>query len=243
MSNLFFPTDLPGLTWEGRKVPVFQTLVGSSDGGREVTDPLPLIMPLYRWEFTYSYVKQGRIGPDGASGLNELMGFVEYLRGEWDDFLYRDPDHNGTEHRTSATRVNFATVPPNRQAIYQLVQPTGNGQYLEYMTDWPVVTHGENPILFPGDSEITIYVNGVAQTWNGIPGFGLNLFNKAGQIIFGNGVPGNVDSPPAGAILAWSGNFYYRAHFVKPPSFVNFMSKYWSTQVVIEVVPLFPGGY
>ena len=86
MSNSVFPT-LPGLSWSVVKSPLWKTIIQQSVSGRELRSS-QTIYPLWKFDLQYEILRA-----DLAYGeLQSLMGFFNLMRGNWDNFLYSDPD-------------------------------------------------------------------------------------------------------------------------------------------------------
>lgn len=231
MSSLFYPLDLPGLTWESTKSPNFSTSMPQGDGGREVRVAIYPVSA-WQWKLAYSFVKQGRVGADSQAGLNELMAFYNAVRAGWDDFLFRDPNDN----LVSSPQV-FAIsdgVTPLYQLSRQITGQSGTmTDIINAVPATPTPPVWISPI-YPGDSSVTIYLNGTPTAFSGIANIGMNIVND-GQIGFGNLTVGNGAIPTAGTILSWSGNFYFRVKFATDVSeFAEFMLNYWQADMQLE---------
>lgn len=210
---LYYPVDLPGVTFKGRRKMGFYTLVGTGETGREFRVFGGQSIPLWAWDLSYDFVKQGLIGPDLRRGANELMAFLEVARGQWLDFLYRDPDDHGPIPSSSPQVIGVGDGTTNSFPIFR----TLTGLYGS-LTE-PVWGPGGSQTPYSGDSAIVVYING-----------GVNPFNFNGHIV---SFPGGPPSP--GQVVSYSGVFYYKAHVNQDrSSFQEFMQNYWSTDVTVE---------
>jgi len=230
MSNLFYPLDLRGLTWQGVQKRSFQTLEDDGDGGQNKRVPV-YPQNVSTWNLKYSFVKQGRIGPDLAVGVNELMAFHNAMRAGWDSFLFRDPDDHGpvTAQPIAVSDGVTAQYTLTRSVVGSAatgIEPVG-------VIPSGAVNAPAAITIYPGDSAIVVYGNGTPIAWNGVANLGLKQFGD-NIIGFGNGVNGNGQVPTAGTVLTWSGVFYYRVKFAKDMAdFAYFMKNHWEAAVVL----------
>lgn len=91
MSDSIFPSNIPGITWECSKKPLFSTIVRTSASGRE----LRASMQSYpTWMFTrkYEFLRDSMV--NGVNELKVIVGFFLLRMGSFDSFLYEDPDDN-----------------------------------------------------------------------------------------------------------------------------------------------------
>jgi len=87
MSDAVFPT-LPGLAWSVGKTPEFSTIVKTAVNGGETRISL---WSAPRWHFKLKYEL---LRDDATAELKTLAGFFLQRQGQFDDFLYLDPDDN-----------------------------------------------------------------------------------------------------------------------------------------------------
>lgn len=87
MSNAVFPT-LPGLTWSVGKTPEFSSIVKTAVNGAETRIAL---WSAPRWHFKLKYEL---LRDDASNELKTLAGFFLQRQGQYDSFLYLDPDDN-----------------------------------------------------------------------------------------------------------------------------------------------------
>jgi hypothetical protein len=88
--------SLTGLAWSRHKKPGFSTRVASHVSGREVRLAL-YVNPLYEFEAVYNGLTSASSPTTaqaglGASSLQSLMGFFLQMQGQYNTFLYTDPD-------------------------------------------------------------------------------------------------------------------------------------------------------
>ena len=88
MSNAVFPS-LPGLSWGIVKTPIWKTQTQESVSGRELRWT-SMVYPRWRVTLSYEFLRAG----GGFSELQALVGFFNFRRGAWDDFLWLDQDDN-----------------------------------------------------------------------------------------------------------------------------------------------------
>lgn len=112
--------------------------------------------PRYIWELSYSALRQGLFqNPSAWYEFSTMMGFFEARGGQFDSFLYADPDDN----TVSSQIIAVATA---GQSQYQLCRTFGGSTV---------------PIYAPNlAAPVTVRVNGVVQTnnwsitdWSGSP--------------------------------------------------------------------------
>lgn len=87
MSDAVFPT-LPGLTWSVGKTPEFSSIVKTAVNGAETRIAL---WSAPRWHFKLKYEL---LRDDASNELKTLAGFFLQRQGQYESFLYRDPDDN-----------------------------------------------------------------------------------------------------------------------------------------------------
>lgn len=91
MTMQVYPT-IRGLTWQGKRIPRFDTLVQQASSGREVrlayyTDPI------WRWELNYNYIKDNPndlMPGESDTDLVILQGFFLQMQGRLEPFLFDD---------------------------------------------------------------------------------------------------------------------------------------------------------
>src|SRR5208282_845214 len=94
MSNAIYPTEVRGLTYTVFRQMQFDTIVQSAPNKSE-TRLAQTINPIWAWELPYDYLKNnvGDIIPGQIyTDLKIMQGFYAARGGEYDDFLFPDPD-------------------------------------------------------------------------------------------------------------------------------------------------------
>lgn len=87
MSDAVFP-ELPGLTWDREKNPEFKTVIQTSASGCEKSAAM-WVYPKWHFKLSYEFLRD-----DGTmqGELQQLIGFFLARRGDFDTWLYRDPE-------------------------------------------------------------------------------------------------------------------------------------------------------
>ena len=85
MSNLVFPS-LPGLMWDQKKVPIFNTITQRVTSLKESRICLAEY-PIYEYQLSYEVLRDDTVNNE----LKTLMGFYLSRQGAFDSFLYIDP--------------------------------------------------------------------------------------------------------------------------------------------------------
>ena len=150
MSNAIFPV-MPGLTWDITRVPIWSSSVKTSVSGREFRST-NFSFPRYRYKMVYSVLRQTAAFPEMA----QLAGFFNARNGDFDSFLFTDPDDN-------AVSVQTIGVADGTNKLFQLVRTFGG--YVE-----PVYDVNSVP---------TILDNGAAAGSNSVSATGLVTFVTA----------------------------------------------------------------
>jgi uncharacterized protein (TIGR02217 family) len=88
MSQLVYPT-LAGLTFPVVRAPQWKTLVSETASGREFRSRL-LTYPRYLYRLKYEVLRD----VSGQQDLQTLLGFFNQVGGDYDTFLFSDPNDN-----------------------------------------------------------------------------------------------------------------------------------------------------
>jgi len=117
---------LPGLAWSRHKKPSFSTRVASHVSGREVRVAL-MGYPLYEFEAVYNGLTSSASAFTGlgALSLQSLMGFFLQLQGQFETFLYVDPDDATTTAQTFATGDGSTKSFIMMRALGGFLEPVG----------------------------------------------------------------------------------------------------------------------
>ena len=184
------------------------TLVQTATSGKETRIAL-WSFPINDFELSYEYLWQNQPyanigavpypsairnlnGPSGyivADDWNALEGFFKARQGAFDDFLFQDsytPDY-------TLTNMQFATGNGSSTA-FQLTRTLG-----------PLAEPVQNVagvVTGAPDTPPTIYAAGVAQASTAYS------VSHTGAVTF-------VAAPAAGAVLSWTGSYYWRVRFAQ----------------------------
>lgn len=85
MSDAIFP-ELPGLTWNREKNPEFNNIIQTAANGNEKAVML-WVYPKWYFKLSYECLRAGE-----KKELEQIVGFFLQRRGNFDTFLYRDPN-------------------------------------------------------------------------------------------------------------------------------------------------------
>lgn len=158
MSDDIYPNDIRGLKFGVQKTPRFNTLIQSAPNGFETRIKLSQ-NPLWHWVLQYDYLYAtsageynnellaGRDYPD----LQLLMGFFLGHGGQFDDFLFFDPDDHTVGPGVVSGSPNLKAelqVVTDGTIFYSPLQRNMGGQFLEDVTDLVADT-------------LTVYADGV----------------------------------------------------------------------------------
>lgn len=200
MSSAVFPplATTPGLSWNVRQTPQFNTLTQRSVNGRELRAAL-MAYPLWNIELTYDVLRDADYG--SYTELETIVWFFLARQGAFDNFLWVNPNDKTA---SGSTNANMGTGNASN-LTFQLARQRGAGGF----------TFNEPINNVTAVSTITF--NGVTQnTANYTTGnTGLITFNSTTR-------PGN------GVLVAWTGTYYYKCRFLQDaPDFDNFMRGLW----------------
>jgi uncharacterized protein (TIGR02217 family) len=98
MSDYLLPS-LPGLAWNTVRRPKFSTPIAPHVSGREVRIS-NYAYPIWEWEMSYEFLRAG-----AEQELQTLIGFFLARRGQFDTFLFLDPE----EQDNALTAVTVGT--------------------------------------------------------------------------------------------------------------------------------------
>jgi len=101
-------TSLPGLAFDVKKKPGFNTRISSAASGNEVRNAL-MEYPIWEFELTYEFLED----QSGAeSSLKTILGFFLSRQGAFDSWLFKDPDDylvvNGACGDTDGVTTQFS---------------------------------------------------------------------------------------------------------------------------------------
>lgn len=104
MSTLVFPS-LPGLAWSVMRRPTFTTLTRLSDSARETTLRMATVCS-YEFELKYEFLRHR----DGNTDLQQIQSLFLAVRGDYDIFLFEDPNDNNIVEGQIGTGNGVNTV-------------------------------------------------------------------------------------------------------------------------------------
>jgi uncharacterized protein (TIGR02217 family) len=97
MSAVVLPS-LPGLGWDIVRTPVWSTNVQSAISGKECRISY-WSYPKWKWELTFNILRSS----SAYTEFQQLVGFFNARQGQFDTFLFSDPDDNSVTGQTIGT--------------------------------------------------------------------------------------------------------------------------------------------
>lgn len=191
MSNLVFPT-LAGIAPELTRVPVWSTRTQRSASGRETRVAL-YSSPLYEFTINLNFLRAHAYHGEFQALLNLYM----QVQGQWDTFLYEDPDDHRAENERIGTGDGTTT---------NFVLTRTFADYTEVVANADTVTVTTEPTMWNEDGTVTEFSDGDAEMFATWPDLG--SFTIAGSVIT------FATAPALGSPIYWSGHFYYRCRFL-----------------------------
>lgn len=161
MSALVFPT-LPGLKWSSFRTPMWSNTVKTADSGREFARA-HWSSPRWAYKLQFEFLRA-----DANAELQALVGLFNAVRGNFDTFLFDDPDDD------TATLAQFGTG-DGSTTQFQLLRPLGG--FLEPVYE----PHGTVSIYKAG----VLQSSGVSVGANGLVTF--TTAPTAGQVLAWSG--------------------------------------------------------
>lgn len=192
MSTAVFPA-LPGLAWSVDKQPEFSTVVRTAASGQETRVAL---WPAPRWRFKLAY---DLLRADAHQELQSLMGFFLARQGQFDSFLYQDPD----DHAVTAQPIGQGD---GTTTGFQLVRALGGFS---------------KSIRAPNlGAALNVYLGGMAQN----PA----TYSVSGWGTATPGLLAFTTAPGAGVAIAADFSFYFPVRFAADlAEFSEFMHQLW----------------
>lgn len=197
MSTAVFPA-LPGLAWSVDKQPEFATVVRAAATGQETRVAL---MPAPRWRFKLGY---DLLRADANAELQTLMGFFLARQGQYDSFLYQDPD----DHSVTAQPIGAGD---GTTVAFQLVRSFGG--FAE-------------PVKAPNlGATLNVYLAGVLQS----PG----AYSVSGWGTSAPGILTFNTAPGSGVAISADFSFYFPVRFAADTAeFSQFMHQLWELKQI-----------
>lgn len=186
MSVAVFPS-LDGLTWPVTRTPVWNNHIQGAVGGRETRVSLSSI-PRWRWALGYNFLRG--YTPTVGNAFTEwqtLANFFNARQGSYDSFLYTDPNDYTIADTSPSTRQIFGT---------------GTGARTQWQLVRTLITGGFEEPIYNVNGTAKIYKSDVLQTV------------ATNYTISGTGLITFTVAPANGAVLTWSGSYYWRARFL-----------------------------
>ena len=179
-----------GYGWPIVRAPMWKTLVQEAASGKEYRLPLQTY-PKWKWTLNYGYLFDdiSQSWQTTTFMFQQLAGFFNLMQGQNQSFIYFDPYDNTVP---SSTPQNFGTG-DGTTALFPLLkhQTGGPGEPVQ----WVVA----NP---------TIYINGTPTG---------TAYMQSGStsavVVSPPAVVAFSPAPSSGAVLTWSGQFYYLCRF------------------------------
>jgi uncharacterized protein (TIGR02217 family) len=177
MSSAVFPS-LAGLMFPVVRTQMWDTNVQASISGRE-NRLANWTTPKYSWEGDVSVLRSA-----SPEDFQTLMGFVNARQGQFDSFLYMDPDDNYVAGQAIGTGDGSTTT-------FQFVRSLGG--FIE-------------PVLAPNyTAGVSVFLNGVLQT-TGLTFTAWGNPGNPGQVVF-------ASAPASGVAITANINYYWPCRF------------------------------
>ena len=207
MSNAVFPA-LPGIKWDVQKKPTFSTTIKRARNGRELRWS-HWSTPLVYFSLSYEMLRDRVAFPE----LKTLGGFFMQRRGDWDSFLFQDPDDYQVGNQLIGVGNGVNTS-------FQLTRTFGG--FTEALANIGTIAIG--PSMWNPDPETLMWsVNPSDPMWSAALSYAPSTYtvSATGVVTF------NV-APANGEPVLWSGTFYYRCRFDGDEhSYSKFMYRLW----------------
>ncbi len=219
MSDALYPGDIPGLKWDRARSPAFKTGIYEALSGAERRLRYRTY-PKYSVDLAYEVLRESM----QLAELQRILGFFLQQGGSFESFLFKDP------HDSTASSLIFATGDGSTRR-FQLLRRIGN--YAEPVHN---VSADSKPYRawFPYDSSSFFWPE-----YYGWPTSADVEPLPGSYTLLPNGVIEFATAPAAGAVLVWSGTYYFRARFAADKlDYTEFMRRLYSTGKVSLVASL-----
>ncbi|MDP9902610.1 DUF2460 domain-containing protein [Variovorax ginsengisoli] len=219
MSDALYPGDLPGLKWDRKRAPSFKTSIYEALSGAE-RRLRHRQWPKYSVDLTYEVLRESRqIGE-----LQKILGFFLQQGGSFESFLFKDP------HDSVASNLIFGQG-DGVTRHFQLLRRIGD--FAEPVHN-PSADSAPGRVWFPYDVESFFWPQ-----YYGWPTAGDVAPLPGSYTLLPGGIVEFAVAPAAGAVLAWSGTYYFRARFGSDRLEYNeFMRRLYSTGTINLVASL-----
>lgn len=141
MSSSVYPV-LPGIAWSVLRTPMFSTVVKQTDSGREFARAA-WTSPRYTYQLTYEFLRK--------ADYETLKGFFCQMRGNFDTFLFEDPEDKDVTAEQFGTGDGTTTV-------FQLLRTRGGWADPVYEPHGTVNIYNNGTLVSSG---VSIGANGV----------------------------------------------------------------------------------
>src|SRR5579875_1711002 len=121
MSTQIFPSLL-GLGWGCKRTPLWKTRVQEVVSGKE-TRVAYWSFPRWQWELTFDFLRQPSSAGSSDAEFAALAGFFNARQGQFDTFLYQDPDDNAVAGQGIAVGDGSTVSFPLVRAFGTVVEP------------------------------------------------------------------------------------------------------------------------
>lgn len=206
MSNNIFP-DLPGLSFSVTRKPTFTSKILTTANGKELR-ARETISPMYNFSLSYEFLRDNVQFKE----LQKLASFFMNLYGEWDTFLFQDPDDciaNGM----------FFGIGDGTTTTFQLMRSFGD--FVEPVLNASV----ENTLALMWSPD------NLDPMWPRDPNPNMWTLGTGPYTVSPNARITFDTAPAAGQRLYWSGVYYFRCRFDKDAlAFEKFMNTLWANK-------------
>lgn len=193
MSNLVFPSELPGIKIEMSRTPVWKTTVHESVSGCE-TAIGSMTYPKWRYKLEFEVLRAG-----AEAELQQLVGFFNRHGGRADTWLFLDEE----DHTVVDQQFGLGDGVTTTFYLYR-----ESGGFVEPVTD--IKTISSVTVLPTSSDSLSMELsNEVIDIGEGLA---LTIF-KNDYTYAGGGRIQFTTAPAAGVPLRWSGEFYRRCRF------------------------------
>lgn len=189
MGTQIFPS-LRGLSYPVVRSPVWSTNVLASISGKETAVALQAY-PRWKWDLTINVLQTAA----GIADFQQLIGFLNTLRGRFDTFLYQDADDNTVTGQAIG-------IGDGSTKSFPLVRALGG--FVEPVLAWNSV------------AATRVYLNGTLQS---VSNYGITLWGTSSP-----GVLTFTSAPASGAVITADLSYYWPCRMLQDnPSFSLFV--------------------